>query len=126
MKMDQDKWIEAQKERLLANSEAQGAKGCILCKLGGGGRRYSTLTVTFPWKRDKKTIYTHRFAFMLFTKNFELPKSMQVSHRCHNRRCINVEHLSLEPEQVNKNREHCRGLVPTHCAKHSPYYDCIL
>jgi hypothetical protein len=41
-------WIEAQKQRLLQNSEVNGEFGCLLCKLGGGQTAYSTLTVTFP------------------------------------------------------------------------------
>jgi hypothetical protein len=31
-----DDWIEAQTQRLLQNSEANGEFGCLFCKLGGG------------------------------------------------------------------------------------------
>jgi hypothetical protein len=34
--MNMDDWIEAQKQRLLQNSEVNGEFGCLLCKLGGG------------------------------------------------------------------------------------------
>jgi hypothetical protein len=34
--MNMDDWIEAQKQRLLQNSEANGEFDCLLCKLGGG------------------------------------------------------------------------------------------
>jgi hypothetical protein len=46
-------------------SGANGEFGCLLCKLGGGRTAYSTLTVTFPWNKKKKTVSCHRFAYML-------------------------------------------------------------
>lgn len=124
--MNTNEWIEKQKTRLSLNSESYGALGCLLCKLGGGKAPYSKLTVTYPWNKQKKTMYSHRYAFMLHTNNFELPLNMQVSHICHNKRCVNAEHLSLEPEHVNKDRQICRGLYPVHCKTHLPYPDCML
>ncbi len=104
--MNGENWIESQKQRLLDNSEAHGEFGCLLCKLGGGKAVYSTLTVTFPWKKKiKKTVSSHRFAYMLHTKTFDLSSDMQVSHRCHNRRCVNIDHLSYEPPNVNQDRQ---------------------
>jgi hypothetical protein len=104
-KINGENWIESQKHRLLDNSEAHGEFGCLLCKLGGGKAVYSTLTVTFPWKKKiKKTVSSHRFAYMLHTKNFDMSSDMQVSHRCHNRRCVNIDHLSYEPPNVNQDR----------------------
>jgi hypothetical protein len=37
----------------------------VLQILGGGQMAYSTLTVTFPWNKKKKTVPSHRFAYML-------------------------------------------------------------
>lgn len=124
--MDKSEWIEAQKQRLLANSELYGPRGCLLCKLGGERSKYSSLTVTFPWNKKKKTVKSHRFSYMLFVQNFDIPTDMHVSHRCHNNRCVNAEHLSLEPDHVNKDRQICRGIFPVHCKKHPPYQDCLL
>jgi len=124
--MNMDDWIEAQKQRLLHNSEANGEFGCLLCKLGGGQTAYSTLTITFPWNKKKKTVSCHRFAYMLHMQCFDLSSDMQVSHRCHKRRCINTDHLSYEPASVNKDRQICRGIFPTRCKSHAPYKDCLL
>ena len=124
--MDINHWISLQKQRLFENSETNDDSDCILCKLGGETARYSTLSVTFPWIKLKKTIYAHRLIYMLNTKQFELPKDMQVSHKCHNRRCINMQHLSLEPQYVNRDREQCRELIPVRCKTHFPYDNCIL
>ena len=126
VKMDITEWIDTQKERLMKNSEAYGEFGCHVCKLGGGKTPYSTLTVKFPWKEAKKTVSSHRFAYMLEKNCFELQKDMQVSHRCHNKRCITADHLSLEPEHVNKDRQICRGTFPVKCRSHPPYADCLI
>jgi hypothetical protein len=72
--MNMDDWIEAQKQRLLQNSEANREFGCLLCKLGGGQTAYSTLTVTFPWSKKKKTVSCHRFAYMLHMQCLDLSR----------------------------------------------------
>lgn len=64
---------------------------------------------------DKTKIHTtaHRAAFMLKNKLDKIPKIdhlgniLQVSHLCHNPACVNAEHLSLEPQQVNQERKMC-------------------
>ena len=58
---------------------------------------------------NKRTIYTHRFSWEL--ANGAIPEGMQVDHRCHNRACVNPDHLRLvTPKQNNENRA---GLHPT-------------
>jgi hypothetical protein len=52
-------------KRVKNYKEANGEFGCLFCKLGGGQMAYSTLTVTFPWNKKKKTVPCHRFAYML-------------------------------------------------------------
>ena len=125
LKMNIDEWIEVQKKRLVENSEVEGPLGCMICKLGGFRRQYSVLSVKFPWEEHKLTVSGHRFAFMLHYKKFDLSKNVHVSHLCHNCRCVNPEHLSYEPDHVNKDRQVCRGTVPLHCRKHEPYEDCL-
>ena len=124
--MNIDEWIEKQKTRLFENSEAHGSHGCLLCKLGGGKFRYSTVTVTFPWNKQKKTVSSHRFSYMLHIKKFDISSDMHVSHRCHNMRCVNPEHLSFEPNIVNQDRQTCRDLYPVRCKTHHPFKDCLL
>lgn len=125
--MDINKWIQSQKERLLSNSSVQGPHSCYVCYLGGGNQTYPTMSVSYPWKPGRKTVLCHRLTYMLYTNNFDLPKGMEISHRCHEKHCVNPEHLSLEPHGVNMDRQICRDILPVkRCKKHSPYMDCIL
>lgn len=110
--MDTEKWINAQKNRLKQNSVIEGPFNCWLCKLGGEKRPYSVLSVKFPWEGKKKVISAHRFSYMIHNNLFEMSKDVHVSHLCHNSRCVNPDHLSYEPENVNKDRQVCRGTFP--------------
>ena len=47
-----------------------------------------------------------------------------VSHRCHNKLCINLSHLSLEPRAINNNRNICKN--EKKCTQdHEGYANCI-
>lgn len=50
-------------------------------------------------------IYLHHLAFVAAGRVDELTrvgdKGMQVSHRCHNARCFNIEHLVVESGEAN-------------------------
>ena len=104
----------------------EGQFDCWLCSLEGKDRQYSTLTVRFPWETCKKTLYSHRFSYMIFNRVFDLSKDIHVSHICHQRRCINPAHLSYEPNHVNQDRQVCRGIVPAQCKAHQLFPDCLL
>ena len=124
--MNIEEWKIKQKDRILNNMTVQGPHNCWICDLGGRGQKYSTLCVKMPWEMKKKTVLSHRFAFMIFYDSFELSESLQVSHLCHQHHCVNPEHLSLEPNHVNMDRQICRGIFPPRCKKHEPHRDCIL
>ena len=66
------------------------------------------------WPSGAKTMTrTHRLAFMAHHKTNELPtkntygEPMEVSHLCHNKLCINIQHLVLESHTENMSRLHC-------------------
>ena len=124
--MDYSEWIETQKARLRENCLEMGVYGCLLSQMGGQTRLYSVYSVRFPWDRKKRTLYGHRFAYMLHTEKFDLSEEFDVSHLCHQKRCINPEHLSFEPPHINQDRQVCRGTHPTRCRKHKPYQDCLI
>ena len=66
----------------------------------------------------------HRFSYMLFFGNFDIPAELDCSHICHNNTCINPSHISLEPRHINNNREVCKDRNV--CMTHRQYRDCRL
>lgn len=66
----------------------------------------------------------HRFCLMVFLKDFNLPTELDCSHVCHNSKCVNPGHISLEPHHINNNRIHCRNLRK--CIGHGHYPACNL
>lgn len=38
----------------------------------------------------------------------EIPCGTEISHICHNPRCVEPGHLVAEAEQINKERNHCK------------------
>lgn len=104
--------------------------GCI--EWGGqiSASGYGLQCVNWP-REGKKVEKAHRVALML---KWRVTKSdfpavgvdggpVECSHLCHNKICVNVDHLNLEPHSVNSERTHCK--LQGRCTRcHFPY--CIL
>lgn len=96
------------------------------CTASGYGRKRIT------WPNGQKSIEkVHRLAFMAYNKilhdklekSNEFDQQLDVSHLCHNKKCINEKHLVHEPHFVNMDRSSC--FTHGFCSKrHEPH--CLL
>jgi len=97
--------------------------GCRLWTEGVSGSGYPRMRV----KMDGQPSIQFGVHQVVYSFNFRIPLNQpgyDVSHRCHTRLCIRVEHLSYEPKLVNAQRNDCR--FQNHCQGHHPYLNCIL
>ena len=104
--------------------------GCFVWRGQVSDSGYGLQCVTWP-EEGKKVEKAHRVALML---KWRVTKSnfpnvgadggpVECSHLCHNKICVNVDHLHLEPHSINSERTHCK--LQGQCARcHFPY--CIL
>jgi len=96
-----------QRLKNLVEQKSGGAGAAGACRLWVGEHDrygYGVLRATVAGKRIH--FLAHRLAFFLhFLGTMILTDTMNVSHICHNKKCIKVEHLSYEPQSVN-NRAH--------------------
>ena len=81
------------------------------CKLWNTGclSSYGQVKVRFT-KQSYKVIYVHRLAYFLHVGDIsalQTNTSEQCSHTCHNTKCINPEHISLESSAINLQRQTC-------------------
>ena len=65
---------------------------------------YGIFRCSFRGKKIK--IRAHRAIYYLHF-NHVMSSKLHVSHLCHNKLCVNVNHLNYEPQSVNNNRQRC-------------------
>lgn len=120
--MDFDKY----KLKLLENSEI-GANGH--CKIWTGltkgsiPNNYGVINITFL-NGKKSVMNVHKVAKCISERRHITEKGIDISHLCHNKRCIQAEHLSIEPHFINNNRQTCKESGK--CMSHGPYPMCML
>lgn len=72
-------------------------------------------------KINKKNIRAHRMSYEIFVKKID--KNMQINHLCHNRLCINPNHLEELSHAENGSREKAKHYNSqlTHCRRGHEY-----
>lgn len=95
------------------------------CHLWYGDSNQDGYGIIRPLFRNKKQTFTvHRLQYFLANNcKFSNP-NYHVSHLCHNKKCINIEHLSFEPAEINVARNHCKRTKT--CYGHDGFKNCIL
>jgi hypothetical protein len=84
---------------------------------------YGIFRFSFSKKRFK--VKVHRFLYFIsnsLVSHFD--RSLQVSHACHHKTCVNLGHLSLEDAGVNNQRSIC--VNTQRCIGHGAAKPCLL
>ena len=99
------------------------------CHLHGTQNKYRTICLT----ENNARVYVkeHQLIFFLNLNNptsrsrpmSEL-KKLEISHICHRKNCVNIEHLSQEPHAINMARKTCKQNKK--CIGHGVLKDCII
>lgn len=96
-----------------------------LCHLWAGSVSrdgYGYLQIMIRGKSRK--LAAHRLSFFIGHGFTRLDPSLHVSHLCHNKLCVNLDHLSLEPASVNLARRTC--VKENKCLGHTNHESCRL
>jgi hypothetical protein len=125
--MSLNTWLGLYQAKLAKKSEIIPSTGCVVWLGARGGSRgdYGLVRVKFPGCTRSRTIYVHRLQYMISTRQFTLPHTLQVSHLCHNGLCTKFEHLNLEPGYINNSRQSCKLRQPQTCLGHGLHPNCI-
>lgn len=91
----------------------------------GRGAEYGVLCC--KWGGRWRTFSVHRLS-IIFSRLWHLEdiseRGMDVSHLCHNSLCVNPQHLTYEPHQVNRIRSAC--VRAGQCTGHNQQPACLL
>ncbi|XP_062586855.1 uncharacterized protein LOC134248478 [Saccostrea cucullata] len=83
------------------------------CRIWTGARssnnKYGVVCYKHPIKNRWQTMHVHRLSVMLHHRYHELDASVVASHLCHNTLCVVPEHIVLEPQGVNNQRQTCKS-----------------
>ena len=74
--------------------------------------------------------YVHQVALLKKMNMVRIPEGLESSHLCHNKSCVNPEHLAAEPHNINMARVACvhertARALPSFCFGHEGYPQCI-
>ena len=108
-------------DKIQTKSMQQGA--CRVWQGPLGGQTYPKMRVRvpghgYPQYRVHQIVLTLNRQVVLNTPNHE------VSHLCHDKKCVEVTHLEYEPKVVNVQRNSC--VTEGHCLGHGPHQNCLL
>ena len=92
------------------------------CLLLGSPGEYYKIRRTLP-SGKKVVIRAHQLALFLKLNTLELPNGteadpIEASHLCHNKNCIQQEHLTAEPHSINMRRTWCNSERVVHGPKY--------
>ena len=75
-------------------------------------------------KVNGRSELVHRVVYSLYTGVILSTPYYHVSHLCHNKICVNFDHLVYEPSCINMQRKQC--VSQGKCVNHGKYETCLL
>jgi len=87
--------VEYAYEHIAANSQRHGD-----CLIYGSADKYHNTKITHFGPGQHIRIYAHRLALLRKMKTIVIPAHLQASHLCHQKACINVDHIEAEPPHI--------------------------
>ena len=116
--------LEESEREMLAGKLTKNVHRIGGCEIWNAGKNcYGYGVVRVPFRGRRVTLTVHRLAYYLSVQNKLLSPKMHVSHLCHNKTCVKIDHLSYEPQSINNARNIC--FMNARCKGHRCYPNCI-
>ena len=103
--------------KIMSETVPAGPVGCLEYYVGSRIGNYSRYRMSYPQGPGlpdiRAQMTAHRAVYILTYRRADMigePCTGHVSHLCHNSRCVNVTHLTLEPSAANTQRQFCVSL----------------
>lgn len=107
--------------------QSEGNNGCITWNLSVNSSGYPQMKLGQHFdKFFKNKPYSPAHILFSIQNNIILNAPFhELSHLCHNKLCLNIEHLSYEPSVINTQRNVCKDRNSCH-QNHGVYHNCIM
>ena len=90
---------------MLSRVQRTGDGDCLIWLGAKSSTGYGMIRVKLGGELEpSKVIGAHRLMAMCQLGTVVLPADLQASHFCHNKMCVNKEHICLKPDSINQQR----------------------
>lgn len=113
--------VERNKFTAIFETKTTNENHCIVWT-GQQKKGYGVYETRFRGKKIK--ILVHRLRYFISNNCQKLRKDMNISHLCHNKLCVKISHLCLEPQSINNKRQICKN--NGECSFHYGYPKCLI
>ncbi len=110
-----DSIVQEKLDKILQKTVLTGPTGCLEYGVGKTKGNYGRYHMSYPTLEAgtslKAQMTAHRAVYILSKRRPDMigePGTGQVSHLCHNPRCVNIAHLHLESPAANCQRQACQ------------------